>query len=102
MYSLVMSSYCGMSRTIGNADTDGTDARRAAAALIRRRRRQGFPVTTLERGREWEVLEPADCAMVPDACGQLYIRHDTFDCRECGHACETRDDAARCCYMEDC
>jgi hypothetical protein len=88
-----------MSATIG--DADDADARTAAARLIRRRRRQGFPVVILERGREWEVMEPEGCAMVPDACGVLYISRETFGCRECGCDYDTRDDAAQCCAVDD-
>jgi len=70
---------------------------RAIAADRIRYYRQRYKVTTLEPGSEWEVQEPDDCAMVPDSCGTLAIRHITWDCRECGHACETKEDARECC-----
>ena len=39
--------------------------------------------------------------MVPDACGTLCLTHVTFECRECGHQHETREDAAQCCTNVD-
>lgn len=67
------------------------------ARQLRRYRRNGYPVSILARGQEWEIGEPEGCMMVPDDCGTLAIRHDTYECRECGSACETRDAAAECC-----
>jgi hypothetical protein len=54
--------------------TDQADARQAAARLLRRRRREDFPITVIKKGGQWEVAEPADCAMVPDWCGMLILR----------------------------
>jgi hypothetical protein len=99
MYRLNHHAYCGMS---GIADTfeDSTDARKAAARRIRDYR-ASFKVTTLERGERWEVLEPEDSVMVPDACGTLVLQHETFECRECGNECETSEAAFECCAESD-
>ena len=88
MYHVQHHAYCGMS---GIPDTfeDSTDARKAVARELRTYRRS-FKIATLERGASWEILEPEDCAMVPDTCGTLSLVHQTFECPECGYACETR------------
>lgn len=96
MYKLTFYSYCGMAGIPASYD-DKRDARDAAAAIIARRRRAGLPVQTIMPGAQWEVLEPDNAAMVPDACGTLYLERVTFECAECGTPCETRDDAAACC-----
>lgn len=49
------------------------DARSRVARILRKRRAAGFPVSTLERGARWEVLEPEGCALVPDECGTLVL-----------------------------
>lgn len=102
MYSLKHVSYCGM---VGIPECFETRAEvRGAAARRLARYRKRFPVTTLESGLEWEIQEPADCSMVPDACGVLRITHTTFECRECGCEHETRSDARECCtniYCEE-
>jgi hypothetical protein len=71
-FSLTHAAYCGMSIPHGEFETRD-EARTAAARIIRRRRRQGFPVTTLDRGERWEIEEPDDCFMVPDQCGVLSL-----------------------------
>jgi len=52
---------------------DRADARREVAETLRARRTTGHPVSILERGARWEVLEPEDCALVPDTCGTLEL-----------------------------
>ena len=77
------------------------DARADCAAALRRARRNGYPVATLEIGREWEIQEPDDCMMVPDECGVLRLSHTTYGCQECGCRHETREDAGQCCNSFD-
>lgn len=100
MYTLTHTAYCGMTSTY-NTLSDRTDSRDGAARKIRQARRRGLTVTTLERGRQWEILEPEGAAMVPDACGVLTLHHTTWECRECGCAHETRGDADECCTFWD-
>ena len=64
--------YCGM-RTFREEWDDLGEARTSAAESIREFRKEGLRVSVLERGREWEVLEPDDAAMVPDEAGILSI-----------------------------
>lgn len=71
-YQLRFTAYCGM-RTLDETYTDRHEARQEAAEFIRYRRRQGFEVMCLEPGSRWEVLEPEDCAMVPDECGTITL-----------------------------
>jgi hypothetical protein len=71
-FSLSHAAYCGMRVPHGEFETRD-DARAAVARIIRRRRRQGFPVTTLKPGEQWEIQEPEDCFMVPDQCGVLAL-----------------------------
>lgn len=92
-------AYCGMPGIPEEFDTYA-EARSYAAEQIREYRRD-FAVTTLERGRQWEILEPEDCAMVPDECGVLCIKTRLFDCRECGSQHESKDDAYSCCSGEE-
>lgn len=99
MYRVQMHSYCGLSNLPITFDESG-DARDCAASKLRRARRR-FRVVTLERGKQWEIQEPEDCAMVPDACGTLAIHHTTFECRECGSDHETREHAGQCCAFND-
>lgn len=101
MYSVKHVSYCGMVDVPACFET-APEARGYIAARIRRYRRY-FPVTTLETGAAWEIQEPVDCVAVPDACGCIRLTHVTFECRECGNACETLSDALHCCadYCEE-
>ena len=99
MYKLKFASYCGMVSELTETD-DLAEIRADAARILRRAHREGEPVTTLERGERWEFLEPDDCGMVPDTCGELYVAHYTFPCRECGYEHETRDAASECCAYE--
>jgi len=96
MYHLLQFPYCGLSMPPAVFDHEEA-ARNMAAALLRRRRSQGFPVSILARGREWEVGEPEGAALVPDQCGTVELSHQTFECRECGTEHETRDDSRQCC-----
>jgi len=102
MFQVNHFAYCGMA-DIPATHEDRRDARRHAAQRLKRYRRR-FPVVTLERGKAWEIQEPADCTMVPDACGTLRLTHITFECRECGHEHETREESIHCCadYGHDC
>lgn len=88
-------SYCGMSGVPACFDTRA-EARQYVADRLRRYRRN-FQVTTLESGKQWEILEPSDCAMVPDACGTLSLQSVTYECRECGCQHDTPHDALHCC-----
>ena len=100
MYRVQHHAYCGLS-TVPVTFEDRQDARALAAEKIRRARRR-FHVVTLERGAQWEILEPENCTLVPDACGTLAIHHTTFECRECGCDHETREHARDCCAFADC
>ena len=96
MYYLTRYAYCGMRVPVGTFECRD-DARRAAARALGQFRAEGFPVVTLDRGECWEVCEPDDAVMVPDACGTIVLRRESFECRECGFDHDTRDDAAACC-----
>ena len=95
MFRVNTHAYCGMSGGPACFDTK-SEARAYVADKLRARRRR-YRVTTLARGAEWEVLEPDDCAMVPDACGTIALEHVTYECRECGCRSETPHDALHCC-----
>ena len=100
MYTVNFGAYCGM-RTITETLLDLSDARGFAAHVIARRRRRRYGVVTLTAGEQCVVLEPNDSAMTPDECGLLWIEHQTFACRDCGSATETRDAALECCVAEN-
>lgn len=95
VHSLRFSAYNGMSYTAVEPTTEVEDVRREAAARLRRARKAGKIVTTLETGREWEMA--FDGSGVGDGEGILSIKHILFECDECGHAHETKDDAHQCC-----
>jgi hypothetical protein len=76
--------------------TDNAEARQDIARRLRSAR-QRYDVTTLTPGEEWEILEPEDSQMVPDACGTLTLRRQTFECRECGSKHDTKEEAYACC-----
>ena len=59
--------------TLRETYEDPDEARTRAAARIHAARANGYPVETRQRGREWEILEPPDCCLVPDACGLLNL-----------------------------
>lgn len=96
MYSVRQHSYTGLSG-IPEVFDSHTRARDEIAHRITRARGRGFPVVTLSKGATWEIMEPDGAAGVPDACGTLHLNHITYECRECGHQCETRDAAIACC-----
>lgn len=75
MYIVQHHAYCGMSGLKHKFDTI-EEARSYIAQYLLRRRKQEYPVTTLHRGTEWEILEPEDCFMVPDACGILTLEQE--------------------------
>ena len=92
-YTLTLHGHCGMPIPIAQGDKE--DVRQIAAEELRRLRADGFPVTVLEKGKEWEVEEPEDCCMVPDECGILHIaavpsRHGK--CFECGSEDDWHED----------
>lgn len=99
MFRVKFIAYCGMVTRNEQCETD-QQARFVAARILKHRRRK-YGCTTLEKGKSWEVLEPDDCMMVPDACGVLHIIHDQFECRECGAFHETREEAQVCCTGEE-
>ena len=98
MITVQHQAYCGMS-SVPHAFDTLPDARAYVAHKLARLRRR-YPIITHVNGSEWEVCEPNDCAMVPDACGVLRLNHITVECRECGSACETEHDARACCYED--
>ena len=71
--SVIHRSHCGMEWEEDYGLHSVKDARDAAAAAINQYRKSGFPVTTLDPGKQWEVLEPVDAAMVPDECGTIAL-----------------------------
>jgi hypothetical protein len=75
-YAVRFAAYCGMAGIPEDFD-NMADARKAVADILRRRRRQGYPVSILETGAEWEIEEPEDSAMVPDTCGVLSLETNT-------------------------
>lgn len=106
MYRLRHVAYCGM-LTFSESFDEQEEARQAAAEFLRKMRGKGFVCVALERDREkqegqWEVLEPDDCALVPDECGVLRLSHITFECRECGSQLETKQESLDCCSQYLC
>ena len=106
MFTVQRFPYCGLSMPRVEFGTR-QEAREYAAGLLARSRRR-YPVQTLKRGAKWEILEPEDAAMVPDACGLVTLRESyRFECPECGQGYDDRDELARCCnpdfdnYLED-
>lgn len=99
MYKVNHASYCGTD-SVPSCFDERQEARDYAADRLRRYRRR-FNVVTLKRGAQWEVCEPDDAAMVPDACGTLSLSHVTYECRECGCQCDTPHDALHCCYNRE-
>jgi hypothetical protein len=95
MYQVEHISYCGMRGIPTCFDTE-EEARQYAADFIRRYRRR-YKLTTLQPGEKWEVLEPENTVLVPDACGVLSIEHVTYECFECGTHHDTKHDALHCC-----
>ena len=101
-YTLTHYAYCGMHVPI--IDTydraEREEARSRAARRLRSMRRQGYPVVTLERGREWEIQEPEDCVLVPAECGTLCLRAvkpETHECWYCGFDVEEGE----CCSCQE-
>jgi hypothetical protein len=97
-YELIHLAYCGMPTPYGTGER--ADMRDLAARKLRLRRRQGFPVTTLEIGERWEIMEPEDCMMVPDQCGVMVLRVDPKSARECFECGCTVDKDDPCCSAE--
>lgn len=98
MYHVQHSAYCGMVGIRHSFEAEA-DARAYAAKRVRAYR-QVYAVTTLETGADWEILEPDNAVMVPDACGTLSLWRETFECQECGSAHDTQDQAYACCTEE--
>lgn len=109
MYRLRFHSYCGLSgipedfAECESYDADARrDARRECAQRLRDARATGVPVAIVERGAEWEVSEPDDCALIPDSAGLLTLTRTTWECRECGCEHGNREAAGECCaYPSD-
>lgn len=64
--------YCGMAQPRETFD-DRQDARRRIAGKLRYYRKRDFPVSVIEKGREWEIEEPEDCLLIPDTCGVVTL-----------------------------
>lgn len=64
-------SYCGMSDTIADCDTRA-EAEDELHAFAERMRAKGYETAEINRSAI-EILEPDDCAMVPDECGVVTI-----------------------------
>ncbi len=99
MYKVNFNSYCGMSDYPAHFDTQEEARSYIAERIVRIRKR--FKMTTLKRGTQWEVLEPENAVMVPDACGTMSLEHITFKCRECGCKHDSTQDALYCCAWDD-
>lgn len=102
MTTLRLNAYCGMSVVIDEGDRDA--CRKTAARTIRARRKAGYKVVTIDRFRDghehlrqWEFLEPEDCAMVPDNCGVLTLKTILWDCPWCGQTFEPKTSYQRFC-----
>lgn len=100
MFKLRLAAYCGMSVPMCETN-DRDEARKAAADALWTARRAGLHPTINLRGKWWEINEPADCAMVPDNCGQLFLERETRECRECGTEHDTQAEADECCAERD-
>lgn len=97
MFRVRFFSHSGLSHAPQDWDT-AAEAREDVASRLRTARNSGHHVDTLERGRDWEVCEPEDCAMVPDSAGLLSLtQFYPFECAECGCGHDTREDAGTCC-----
>lgn len=96
MFTLCFSAFSGCSPAPRRYETED-EARDAAARILSRRRRTGHVCSMLERGAAWECTEPADAFMIPDTAGLLSLERVTWECRECGCACETPESARLCC-----
>lgn len=97
--TLSLMGFCGMRIPYVEAherlETD--EVRQKAARIIRSLRRDGFPVSTREKGKEWEIGEPEDCCMVPDECGVLCLREVPpvlLCCYSCGEDVEEGEDCS--------
>lgn len=63
---------CGMP-LVWKTGLDRQEARDLVANILCSMRRQGFEIDTLEPGQDWEILEPEDCALIPDEAGRVWI-----------------------------
>ena len=71
-YFVETRSFCGMTLPHGERETY-QEAERVALNRIAYLEKLGAEVTKLGEG-EWEILEPDNCAMVPDWAGVMVIR----------------------------
>lgn len=72
-WTATLSAYCGMSFEI--AEEDSEEEIRVQVANYLRTARKDYPVVTLKRGKEWEILEPEDnTGLVSDDCGILVLQ----------------------------
>jgi hypothetical protein len=108
-YRVTLHAYCGMSIPVDDfVEPHDTDyalkrARSVAAQYIRSQRRAGYAIAVLDSGAEYEILEPEDAVMVPDACGVLRIAPilaRTAQCFECGNTVRVGD-ACDCTMTDD-
>jgi hypothetical protein len=84
VYRLRLYAYCGMSYNLVDEGEMG-ECREAAAQAIRHHRNElGYPVSTLEPGREWELITGDDAVAIGDTEGTLKIVGVTGKCRDCG------------------
>lgn len=102
MHIVKFYSYSGLSGLPHEYQDDELgDARAYVARRLRKARKSGHHVITLQRGKQWEICEPDDCALIPDSAGVLTMRQaHAYECRECGSPYDDCDDAARCCSDE--
>lgn len=76
MWKVTHYAYCGMSIPLGDFTSHKEAMERVRARLRWFKRRICGEVMSLAKGREWELCEPDDCMMVPDACGILKIEKE--------------------------
>jgi len=76
-YKVKFCSHSGLATTLLETE-DRQDARKRAARYLRYLRRQGQEIAVLDKGREWEAIDPEDAVMVSDMAGILFIRETTF------------------------
>lgn len=71
VYSLVFSSFSGMTWEINRGDK--SECRTSAAEVLRKRRKTGHFIRKL-KPNVWECQEPENCFMIPDTAGCLYLK----------------------------
>lgn len=71
-YCVKFAAHMGISYTVAR-DCDREEARVAVAGYLKTRRREGYPVTVLEKGKEYEVLERPNAFLIDNRSGVLWI-----------------------------